>query len=255
MLDAAFYGKLLDGEAQGIYRSAEDALNLFASESGLDPKAKNSIGCVGLNQMCDGTLQAFYKSPRGPLSFVDLAEEYRNLPASMQLDAIHRLWSYRAKVNGLINATARDLYWLNFLPATFLKDAPDSFVIVPHPKLSAAQSAGILKANPGLVEKDASGSSIIRVAGLVRFLDKAKTTGVYKSAAAELQKARAAGPEGPPGPPPDPTPVGPAPPPVPPQGGPIAGGGGGTPKAGPIALGIGLVVAVLAAIAHFITGK
>jgi hypothetical protein len=259
-VDSAFWNRLLDSEDRGAIHSAEEAAMLMTSESGLNSLSKNSIGCVGLNQMCDGTLQAFYKSPRGQLPFKDLAEEWRNLPASIQLDAIERLWTYRSRIWGLHAPTARDLYWLNFLPATYNTEASDQYIIAPNAKLPGgdAQALGILKANPGLVEQDPAGLDatinnkpgkyVIRVAGLVRFLNQAASTSTYRTAVANIFQARQSRPQGPPGPPP--TPVdGPPPNDSPPAGGPVTGPTtAGTGQGLGLPLGIGILLAIAAAL-------
>jgi len=255
-LDDPFFPRLIDLETRGVVKNAEEALNLMASESGLDSSIINSIGCAGLNQMCSGTLQGWFKGD-GTTDYASLAKQFAALPASGQLDAIEGLWTFRAKNANITRASARDLYWLNFLPATFTANAPDAALLVPSTKLPGgdAQGEGILKANPGLRERDdvnglpidgQPGKWVIRAAGLQRLLDAAATTKVYKDALVRLEAARSTAPIGPPAPLPAPTPSVPDnPPPTPVVGPPQAASK--TPV-GLIAIGIGFVIAIVAAL-------
>jgi hypothetical protein len=97
------------------------AAALMLSESGLVPSARNSIGCVGINQLCGSSQRVF-----APLSVA----QYRSLSASGQLPYVFRFWNSLNR-KGAAWLSGRDLYWLNFLPATYVPGAPDSHVIVP----------------------------------------------------------------------------------------------------------------------------
>lgn len=258
-VDPAFYPRLLDWEERhGV--SAEEPLRLMASESGLDSKIRNSIGCVGLNQMCKGTLEGFFRGS-GTKDYGQLSKEFLALPASQQMDPIEALWDFRARQYGLQKQTARDLYWLNFLPATYETNASDATIIVPNAKLSKLgfserDMANIIKANPSIAEKDEvngipvegmKGRQVIRVAGLVRLLEKTREYGAYKKAVTLLNAAREGRADEPP--PPPPTPPDRSVSDLPSAGGPVIGPP--RPPSSSIVTygaGMGIVMAVLAAL-------
>lgn len=129
-IDAAFIPALISGANQ----LGADPFGLAAilySESGIHSNIKNSIGCVGINQFCPSTAAA--------MGITDMAA-YQQLPASKQWAYVMKFWSSLIKAH---NATpsARDIYWLNFLPATYVKGVDDTHVIT--------SSASIVAANPG----------------------------------------------------------------------------------------------------------
>jgi hypothetical protein len=149
-IDDDFYGKLVDGARRLGVEPVSMALVMFA-ESGINPKAFNAKGgASGINQFMPATLN---KVAPG----LDPAS-YRQLSASQQLDYVLKFWaSLYAAHPGANQGAARDLYWLNFYPATYVPGAPDDYVITTNPKIIAANPAFGSPITPG---------------GLKRFLDK-----------------------------------------------------------------------------------
>jgi hypothetical protein len=112
-------------------------ITLF-EESGMDPGAKNSIGCVGLNQFCPGTYEYWVNIP---------ANEYLILSMAQQLDYIGAFWQSKPAWS-----TARDLFWLNFVPATYVANADPSTILNDPNKIGASLAASIASANPGIAQ-------------------------------------------------------------------------------------------------------
>ena len=108
-------------------------------ESGLDPKIKNSIGCVGLIQFCPGGGRT--KTVNGKTYTL---EELRN-DLGAQMDAIKDFWVSGYK-NGRIKNPA-DLYIYNFFPVAAGK--PDDFVL----QAKGLSAKTVAKANPGFNRK------------------------------------------------------------------------------------------------------
>lgn len=155
-IDATFWPALVQGAASlGVDPRA--LANVMMSESDLNPRAYNANGgAVGINQFMPRTLD-------GVAPGMD-PDDYRGLSASEQLHYALKFWGdlYNAHP-GAREGGARDLYWLNFLPATYVPNAPDDYVITTNSE--------IVSANPGLVLDGDDG--VIRPAGLVRALDSA----------------------------------------------------------------------------------
>jgi hypothetical protein len=112
-------------------------ITLF-EESGMNPGAKNSIGCVGLNQFCPGTYEYWVKIP---------AEDYLTLSMAQQLDYIGPFWQSKPSWS-----TARDLFWLNFLPATYVPNADPSTILNDPNKLGESYAEKVAAANPGIAK-------------------------------------------------------------------------------------------------------
>jgi hypothetical protein len=121
-IDPAFYPAAWSvGKALGLYpwRAGYDVASILFSESSIWPTAQNSIGCVGINQMCPGTLTV------APATYISLS-------ASQQLQQYaYPLWLGRVHRYGSI-ASARDLYWLNYYPATYKPRSSSSTVVNPN---------------------------------------------------------------------------------------------------------------------------
>jgi hypothetical protein len=128
-----------------------DLLQIFFTESGFDPKALNSMGCVGVNQFCPGT---FGKAVPG-LSQTG----YRNLSAGDQLRRY--VVPFLSQKPPSAMRSARDLYWVNWRPATFLAGAPDSHVIF-------APASGDLGLDAGL----GHGKPFVTAGDLRQFVDE-----------------------------------------------------------------------------------
>lgn len=123
-IDAAFYPAAWKvGLALGLPPTTAgfDISKILYSESSITPSSMNSIGCVGINQFCPGSL------PSGIT-----AAAYQQLTASQQLlGYVWPFWAARVKAKGGIDRM-RDLYWLNWLPATYYRGAGDSAIVVPN---------------------------------------------------------------------------------------------------------------------------
>jgi hypothetical protein len=98
---------------------------ILFEESGMDPGAKNTNGhpddpskwCVGLNQFCPGTFEHFYSGGQ---------EDYLALSMAEQLPYITKFWA--TKPSSAMQSV-RDLFWVNFLPASYVPNAsPDTIV-------------------------------------------------------------------------------------------------------------------------------
>jgi hypothetical protein len=105
---------------EAIGANPYDVAGLLMNESGFNPSAQNSISCVGLNQMCPGSQD--FTSDYTPA-------QYTALTVSQQLPYVFEFWQNWLSQYGLLTISARDLYWLNFLPATYVPNSPDSYVI------------------------------------------------------------------------------------------------------------------------------
>lgn len=85
-------------------------IKLMKHESGLDPKVKNSIGCVGLIQFCPDTKRGSTKTING--KSYSLEEMRNNL--DLQMEAIKEFWT--SGYNSGKIKSAEDLYIYNFFP-------------------------------------------------------------------------------------------------------------------------------------------
>ena len=128
---------------------------LFVSESSYNPSAQNSIGCVGLNQIC----QSSYGFITNAGYTVD---QYTQLTVSDQLPVVLSYFQNWMDQYGIGAMSARDLYWLGFLPATFVPNSPDSYVI-------SQQGDAYYGSNTGL---DQTGKGYITAGDLQAQLDK-----------------------------------------------------------------------------------
>lgn len=201
-LDDGFYAKLLQGAAAIGVHPISMAL-VMAGESSLYPSIIAANGAVGLNMFMPEQLA----NVTGGMA----AEDYAALPASSQLDYVFRFWSPIVRANpGARLGGARDLYWLNFLPGTYVADAPDDHLIVPSKELtdlgwSAARQAGVLRDNPALRSRDDSGEGLsveglpgqysIRASDMKRALDvaAARMGGRWNAVVQNLQEAAGGG--------------------------------------------------------------
>lgn len=88
---------------------------MFDLESGLNPNIENSIGCVGLNQMCPDYSGGSYKTVGGKR--IDLAT-FKAMNGTKQMDIIYEF--FKPKAGQFKNF--KDLYLYNFLPGYFGRD-------------------------------------------------------------------------------------------------------------------------------------
>jgi hypothetical protein len=147
---------------EAIGANPYDVAGLLINESGFNPGATNSIGCVGLNQQCPGS-QNF----TGDYS----SDAYAQLTVSEQLPYVFAFWENWISQYGLITISARDLYWLNFLPATYIPNSPDSYVI-------SQQGDAYYASNSSL---DTDGSGTITAGDLMNAISNAENnnSGLY----------------------------------------------------------------------------
>jgi hypothetical protein len=141
---------------QGIGASPLDVAGLLVSESNFNPGAQNSIGCVGLNQQCPGS-QNF-------LSDMTVAQ-YLQLTVSEQLPYVFAFWQNWLTQYGIGSISAAELYWLNFLPATFVPNSSSDYVI-------SKSGDPYYSSNTGL---DTTGSGQITLGDLQTAIDNAKS--------------------------------------------------------------------------------
>jgi hypothetical protein len=108
---------------QALGVDPSDAAALIIGESSWTPTAKNSIGCVGLNQLC-GRSQNLFTNQGYSVS------DYLALPVSQQLTVgVFPYWTQMMQNAGLSSISGRDLYWLNWVPALYVAGSSDSYVI------------------------------------------------------------------------------------------------------------------------------
>lgn len=118
-LNAYFYQRLNE-VAKNLGFQKEWLIKIMQKESKMNPKVKNSIGCVGLIQFCPDT-------PGGSVKTLDDKkydlETVRNMSAAKQLDLVELFFKpYASKIKSY-----EDLYLFTFYPYAVGK--PEHFVI------------------------------------------------------------------------------------------------------------------------------
>jgi len=101
----------------------KDAVKVMLNESGLDPAAinHNSDG----NPVAAGVFQLLVSALPMPLA------DWTALTAAQQIPYAAKFWQQKAADNGAPTpVSARDLYWLNYLPATYVPGAADDYQFV-----------------------------------------------------------------------------------------------------------------------------
>jgi hypothetical protein len=132
-------------------------LTVWFAESGLDPSAQNSLGCIGLNQTCPSSI--------GGPGFPGAPEGYRAAPASQQVAWIAPQVLAQARLNGGGFRSAARAYQANFLPATLTSAvAPDDVIAAEAGPYAAAYRANKLF--------DVSGDGRITLADLGDYLEQ-----------------------------------------------------------------------------------
>jgi len=119
--------QMIAGQLQGIVQNPLDAVKLMLHESGLDPSATY--------RMSDGTPVAtgiFQLRVKSVPSVTGMSvAAFNALSAAAQIPFAAKSWRQEAATMGArLPLSGRDLYWLNFTPATYVAGAPDSYVIV-----------------------------------------------------------------------------------------------------------------------------
>lgn len=164
------FPNVLAAQADTIGADPLDVLKLLLSESGLQPGATNHTGftnggyAVGINQFAPVNWHFF-----APLS----AATYAALTAEQQLPYVFAYFLALMRSRGLSAISGRDLYWLNFLPATYVQDAPDDHVIV-------RRGSGYYGPNKGL---DHGGKGYITAGDLQQSLDAQASSSLYQALA------------------------------------------------------------------------
>lgn len=163
-IDDAFWPALVtDARAWGV--DPRDLAAVMFAESGLNPRAVNPDpegGAVGINQLFRSNWKKFLFD-RGMS-----VEEYSALPASEQWKRVagpffRGVIESHPDVRGAAPENrARDLYWLNYKPATYVPNAPEDHPIGKDSANSALQLPG---------------DPIVRPAGLRAFLEKQQRQG------------------------------------------------------------------------------
>ena len=128
------FAPALIAQASTIGASPYDVCKILLSESGLNPAARNPSGfdagtfAAGINQLAPG-----YNGNPGNWSYFApmTGEEYCALSAEEQLPYVFAYFRAVMRAAGLSAVSGRDLYWLNYLPATYVAGASDDHVIVP----------------------------------------------------------------------------------------------------------------------------
>lgn len=114
-------------------------------ESGMDPGARNTNGypndptkwCGGVNQFCPGTYEYWVNVPM---------TDYLTWSMAEQLVPIGNFWAAKPHFT-----TSRDLFWLNFLPASYVEGADPSTVVNDPSKMNAHYATVTVPAsNPAL---------------------------------------------------------------------------------------------------------
>ena len=154
----------------------EFILPVLFSESGFSPSVVNSIGCSGLNQLCQGI-------PPGYTSW-SASQQLQGVVAPMYLSIVSRYGALRSGTRA---------YQANFLPATLpyktklddvLAYANSSRDVCPHCGLS---QAAVYDANPGL---DYRRRGYIAVDDLAHFISRAAGNPTVQRAIAETYALR-----------------------------------------------------------------
>jgi len=157
-----------DAHAWGI--DPRDLAAVMMVESvGIDPNALHPGGAVGLNQIINYKIFA-------PLS----RDQYRALDAATQWEAGARKYfdNVISDHPAVRRGGARDLYWLNFVPATYKPGAPDDYAII-RPGVNYGTTADpltgdtIIKSNSSFVLPEDADDPVIRPAGLIRAMQAA----------------------------------------------------------------------------------
>jgi hypothetical protein len=112
---------------EAIGASPYDVAGLIIGESGWNPGAQGGSPCagggyaVGLNQLCPVS-QGVFTNDYTPA-------QYLQLTVSQQLPYCFQYWQNVMSNAGVVSVSGEELYWLNWLPATFVPYSSDSYVI------------------------------------------------------------------------------------------------------------------------------
>jgi hypothetical protein len=152
-----------------------DVLKLLINESGLNPQAFNGSGfssgqgAVGINQLAPVNWGYFQNQGLS-------VSQYQALTADAQLPYVFAYFQAVMQGHGLSSISGRDLYWLNFLPATYSPHSTDLHVIV-------TSSSGYYTNNKGL---DHGSKGFITAGDLQLSLDAAESTSLFQALAPQI---------------------------------------------------------------------
>jgi len=173
-LQDAFFKALLDVEAhfqsKGAKVTGDDLLMMFLAESDCNPSIANSIGCAGLNQICN---------LKG-VGFTQGVQAYIALPGDQQLVFVQRYFDNVNRYPAMVDVGS--LYLANFSPA-FL-GRPDNFVMYRE---------GVDKAYAANRGVDFGKKGFIEVADMAKFMraSAARQPAKFTELRARLGQARA----------------------------------------------------------------
>lgn len=138
--------------SRGANVTGEDILAVLVPESGVNPAIANSIGCLGLNQICPTKAPALDPervSGLRAVGFTGSRAEYLAIPAEVQLQYVKNFFDNVNRYPMLRDYGS--LYLANFSPG-FL-GRPDGFVMYRKGKDSAyAANAGVDTGSKGYIE-------------------------------------------------------------------------------------------------------
>lgn len=118
---ATLWGVAKSFQAMGIVCHPVDLASSMFLESSIERRARNAEGCLGINQMCPGN---FAKLGINPNTYTQLTE-------SEQLcHYVFPFWKSIVASHHIAELSARDIEWLNYVPAYYVPNAPDSHVIM-----------------------------------------------------------------------------------------------------------------------------
>ena len=153
----AFGQALWSGFVAGKLPRPEYLIPVLYSESGLNPAITNSIGCVGINQLCPFA----WPIPAG----------YASWSASQQLAGpVTSMFAQLIARYGPLNSGTR-VYIANFLPADLPRATSLDFVL-------ASRGGAVYSANAGL---DYTNKGNIDVADMAHFVGRAAANSYVKS--------------------------------------------------------------------------
>jgi len=155
-----------DARAWGV--DPREVAFVMMAESGVDPGALNfnpkkpEAGAAGMNQITN--FDNFAPLTRDAYLALDAASQW-NL-------AVWKYFNGQIKAHpGVIEGGARDLYWINFVPATYKANAPDDYIYVePSGHYGNLTGQQIIDGNLGLVLPSDSANPVLRPAGLTAFM-------------------------------------------------------------------------------------
>ncbi len=165
---------LLVADARAWGMNPRDLALVMMAESTVNPSALNDNGgAAGLNQLSNP--KNYAPLTRDAYLALDASAQW-NLAVQKFFDAV--ITSHPSVKEG----GARDLYWLNWAPATYKPNTPDDAVIVrPGVNYGTTQDPmmgeWMIRDNQGFILPADKGAPVVRPAGLTAFLVKQSSGG------------------------------------------------------------------------------